>query len=433
MVVKKNIWVINAQENPIEGSGEGNQRLWRSNTLAQEFARQGHNAFRWRSTFSHNKKQQLVDGPHLETVDGVKQIYIPTTGYKGHFSLRRILSHYFLGRGFNRVIQHFDLEKPDIIHICNVPLDLLLQVSKYARRQNIPMVLDVRDLWPEAYANIIPSRFHLARLVVQRILVFMSVRYRSIVRHAFAVTTISDAMMDYVLSSYGRRRAEHDRVFHIGASHTVSSPEQVPGKGPEIVAETVSHVVQDAPLRLVYAGNIGFQTDFDRIVSLNQTLEARNLNVEITICGNGPRLEELRAKTADMERINFIGWLNGDRLREQLDNADFGLLFFFPNLDFQLSIPSKVSEYLSSTKAILSISDGSVRTLIAEHKVGVDCHGMSDDEIADQLAVYASNRSRLDTFAKNARHLYQEKFSQQKITRQMAEHMLMILEGKNQS
>ena len=71
MVVKKNIWVINAQENPIEGSEEGNQRLWRSNTLAQEFARQGHNAFRWRSSFSHNKKQQLVDGSHLETVDGV--------------------------------------------------------------------------------------------------------------------------------------------------------------------------------------------------------------------------------------------------------------------------------------------------------------------------------------------------------------------------
>ena len=213
----------------------------------------------------------------------------------------------------------------------------------------------------------------------------------------------------------------------------MSAPGRALGKGPELVSETVSHVVQEAPLRLVYAGNIGFQTDFDRIVSLNQTLEARNLNVEITICGNGPRLGELRAKTANMESINFIGWLDGDRLREQLDNADFGLLFFFPNLDFQLSIPSKVSEYLSSTKAMLSISDGSVRTLIAEYQVGVDCHDMSDDEIADQLAVYASNRSRLDTFAKNARHLYQEKFSQQKIAKEMAEHMLMILERKNQS
>jgi glycosyltransferase involved in cell wall biosynthesis len=432
MVMKKNIWIINAQENPIEGSGQRNQRLWRSNTLAQEFARQGHNVFRWRSTFSHNKKQQLVDGPHLETVDGVKQIYIPTIGYLGHFSFRRILSHYFLGRGFNRVIRHFDLEKPDIIHICNVPLDLLLQVSKYARRKNIPIVLDIRDLWPEAYANIIPSRFHLARLVAQRILIFLSVRYRFIVRHAFAVTTISDPMMDYVLSSYGRRRAEHDRVFHIGASHTLSPPEHVPSRGPEIFAETASHVVQDPPLRLVYAGNIGYQTDFDRIVSLTEVLDSRSLNVEITVCGNGPRLEELRTKTVDMKRINFIGWVDGDKLREQLDNADFGLLFFFPNLDFQLSIPSKVSEYLSSTKAILSISDGSVRTLISEHQVGVDCYGLSDDEIADQLAVYTSNRSRLDSFAINSRHLYQEKFSQRKIARQMAEHMLMILEGKNQ-
>ena len=131
MSEKKTIWVVNAQENPIETSSESNKRVWRSNALAQELARQGHVALRWRSSFSHNKKQQLVDGPCIEKIDGVAQIYIPTSSYTGHFSFRRILSHYFLGRGFNRVIQHFDLEKPDIIHICNVPLDLLLVEKKF--------------------------------------------------------------------------------------------------------------------------------------------------------------------------------------------------------------------------------------------------------------------------------------------------------------
>lgn len=430
VMTQKNIWIINAQENPIEASAGGNQRLWRSNALAQELARQGHTTFRWRSSFSHNKKQQLVDGPHMETIDGVRQIYIPTTGYKGHFSLQRILSHYFLGRGFHRVIKHFDLAKPDIIHICNVPLDLLLQVSKYAKQNNIPVVLDVRDLWPEAYANVIPSRFNLARLVLRRVLIFLSYRYRAIVRNTFSVTSISEAMLAYMLTRYRRRENEYDRVFHIGASRTISAAASMTD---ESVSEAAadSQGAKDAPLRFIYAGNIGFQTDFDRILSLNETLAARHIDFKITICGNGPRLEELRAKTANTNTIDFVGWVNGDALREHLDNADFGLLYFFPNLDFQLSIPSKVSEYLSSTKAILSISDGSVRKLITDHQVGLDCFGMSDKEIADQVETYVSDRQGLASFARNARHLYQENFSQQKIAVKMAEHIELIVEGKS--
>ena len=41
MEVKKIIWVINAQENPIKAFQNDNQRLWRSNSLAQELGKKG--------------------------------------------------------------------------------------------------------------------------------------------------------------------------------------------------------------------------------------------------------------------------------------------------------------------------------------------------------------------------------------------------------
>ena len=428
MEVKKIIWVINAQENPIKASQNDNQRLWRSNSLAQELGKKGHISYRWRSSFSHNEKKQLTNGALIETVGNVNQVYIPTTSYKGHFSLNRILSHYFLGRGFNRVIKRFDLEPPDVIHICNVPLDLLLVVSRFSRKHNIPLIVDVRDLWPEAYANVIPNRLSFMRLLIRRILVSLSIRYRKIIKNTYALTTISDAMMDYLAKVYGRKNNENDRVFHIGSSQTKFQNSSHTTLDNENALKINKNDVSNAPLRLVYAGNIGFQTDFNRIITLGHALEKRNVNFEITICGNGPRLAELKSKTNNSVSINFVGWLNGNELRKELDNADFGLLFFYPNLDFQLSIPSKVSEYLSSTKAILSICDGSVRKLIEEHKVGLDCYSMTDDEIAEKLAEYVCDSHVMNSFANNSRLLFENKFSQQKITSQMAEHILAISE-----
>lgn len=430
VVENKNIWIIHYQEPPIEVFEGKNRRLWRSNSLAEELARQGHNVFRWRSSFNHYKKLQMCQRPKMETIYGVKQIYIPTTGYRAHRSLKRIISHYFLGRGFCRVIEHLNLEDPDVIHVCNVPPELLKQVFKYARNKSIPVVLDVRDLWPEAYANIIPSRFKWARQIIQRTLVFLSFRYRQIIREVDALTTISDALMDYLVTKYRRHSIENDKVFHIGATHTAKPVVGGASIKTEILDDFDSDPKIDEPLRLIYAGNIGFQTDFDRIISLNRILEEKKANVEIKICGDGPRLEELTAKTSSMENITFTGWLDGDQYREQLDKADFGLIYFFPNLDFQLSIPSKVSEYLCSTKGLLSISAGSVRALISEHRIGLDCHTMSDHEIADLLSEYSSDRSELNNFSINARELYREKFSQKEITKKMAAHLLSLLETK---
>ena len=74
-----------------------------------------------------------------------------------------------------------------------------------------------------------------------------------------------------------------------------------------------------------------------------------------------------------------------------------------------------------------------MRALIAEHQVGLDCYGLTDDEIVELLAEYASNPILLDNFAKNARRLYQEKFSQQKITKKMAAHTLTVLKEKKQN
>ena len=82
-----------------------------------------------------------------------------------------------------------------------------------------PLIVDVRDLWPEAYANVIPNRLSFMRLLIRRILVSLSIRYRKIIKNTFALTTISDAT-HYLVKVYGRKNNENDRVFHIGSSQT---------------------------------------------------------------------------------------------------------------------------------------------------------------------------------------------------------------------
>lgn len=426
---KKKIWIFHYQEPPLEGLDSVNRRLWRANSLAEELAGQGHHVLRWRSSFNHYKKMQLHTAPFIENIRGVNQVYIPTVGYVGHFSFRRILSHYLLGQRFIRVVRYFEFSEPDIIHICNVPPELLLHVSRYARSRGIPLIVDVRDLWPEAYANIIPNRFDLLRKIVRRLLVLVSFRYKSVIRQATALTSISEDLLKYLLRNYGRMAGSFDRVFYIGAQHTILLPSNRPNTFDEVLDDCAAVRVIGTAKKLIYVGNIGFQTDFERIISLARSFYQRNFNVEITICGDGPRLKELRGKCVDVPNVKFTGWLDGDKLREELDNADFGIICFFPNFDFQLSIPSKVSEYLSSTRGLLCISDGAVRSLIADHGVGIDCFGMSNEEIVDLMADYFQSPEIMDRLLHNSRMLYQSCFVQKEITKKMAAHLLRVAEG----
>ena len=149
------IWVVNAQENPPEPRSKIGRRQWRSNSLSEELADRGHSVIRWRSSFSHQKKQQLAEKSAIEKLDNYQQQFIGSPSYVHHVGWKRHANHRKLASEFLRLAEL--AETPDVINVCNVPLELCHACIVYGDKYNVPVIIDVRDLWPDSYVNFVPK------------------------------------------------------------------------------------------------------------------------------------------------------------------------------------------------------------------------------------------------------------------------------------
>ena len=78
-----------------------------------------------------------------------KATFVDESGYHSSISLARIKSQYEFGKNVIKYLK--TVPKPDLIYQVAPTLEAADFVGKYANKNNIPFVLDVQDLWPEAF------------------------------------------------------------------------------------------------------------------------------------------------------------------------------------------------------------------------------------------------------------------------------------------
>ena len=66
-----------------------------------------------------------------------------------HVGIARIINHRLLGVNFTDYASK--QLQPDVIHVGNIPIELAYAVVKYAKLYSIPVIVDIRDLWPDIF------------------------------------------------------------------------------------------------------------------------------------------------------------------------------------------------------------------------------------------------------------------------------------------
>ena len=101
------------------------------------------------SSFYHaTKKQREYNNDFLDSFK-YKVSLINEPGYKKNISFRRLYSHNIFARNVLKYLKK--REKPDLIYLVVPSLDVADKISKYANQHNIPLIVDIQDLWPEAF------------------------------------------------------------------------------------------------------------------------------------------------------------------------------------------------------------------------------------------------------------------------------------------
>ena len=350
------VWVIKDGENlPVQL----NARPMRTWMLADAMVERGHKVTWWASTFSHQRKTLLADkDTRIPVSPGFDMLLLHAGTYKRHASLARYRHHQRLAASFARVSRH--APPPDLI-VCAFPIiHLAYEAVRYAKERGVPIVVDVRDLWPETIVDLAPAPLRaLARFLLRKDFQMT----RELLRSADGIVAISNHSLDWALRMAGRERTATDRVFVIGYPRR-------PGKEtPQAERMQALSGLVEGKTVFSFAGSVGHAWDLDLVCRAAAILSQRadGNGVHFALAGGGPGAAGVEAAAAKLPNVSWLGWVDENELGDLLEMSHVGLA---PHRMKTEALPNKVFEYLAAGLPILSSLHGEPERMIREKRVG---------------------------------------------------------------
>ena len=115
--------------------------------LANLLIKDGHDVEIVTSNFSHGYKKPF--NPIVKEHDGTSVTMLQEKPYKKNVSVKRFFSHYGWGKRVGKYLK--ERKKPDVVYCAMPTLKAAKEAGKYCKKNNIKFIIDIQDLWPEAY------------------------------------------------------------------------------------------------------------------------------------------------------------------------------------------------------------------------------------------------------------------------------------------
>ena len=401
------IWLVTVGEPlPTDGS---NERLLRTGILAGFLSRRGHEVLWWTSAFDHVRKTHRAGEDTFVSLAGNYLIVmLHSCGYRRNISLARLSNHRGMARKFVELAPREPA--PDVI-LCSMPtIELCREAVRFAKRSGIPVVLDIRDLWPDVIVDIAPPW---ARWAARLFLSSLFRDLREACAGATAVIGITDPIVEWGVRYAGRPKTGLDRAFPLGYLEQIPLPGEMEKaqrfwSGLGIGADPGEFLV-------CFFGTIGRQFDLETVIMAARRLEGGARRFRFVLCGSGDMLPHYRKLAGDIPSVEFPGWVGAAEIWTLMRIARAGLAPYRNSIDFRLSLPNKSIEYLSAGLPLVSSLTGELERLLEEHGCGVTYTEGDAESLATTLVELYDHRAGLETMAANALALYQGRFTAESI------------------
>ena len=408
------IWLITIGEPlPIDGRRD---RSWRTGLLAEVLAARGHDVLWWTSTVDHFRKQFFVEGePRVSSRIGVPIQFLRGALYRRNLSLSRLVNHAQIARRFAALARR---ESPPDIIVCSFPtIELSREAVRYGAAAGVPVILDVRDLWPDIFLDVVPRAAKwLTRLALRAL--FADTQYA--LSRCDAVLGVSDAYLEWGLRKAGRSASTSDRTFPLGYRPTAWSQRDASSVDERLRAAGVE---SDLPL-VTFAGTFGRTYDLRTVIEAAvQLRESHGQRVHFVLCGAGERDAQWRARATGRD-VTFTGWLPAPELAYLLAKSSLGLAAYSANAP--QGIPNKVIEYLAASLPVLSCLPGECRDLLSSAHCGAYYEAENPAALAAAIRAALADRERLVAMRAAARALFEQRFSSDTVYADMADHLERI-------
>lgn len=408
------VWLVTIGE-PVPIDDANNERLHRTGYFARFLADYGHDVIWWTSTFDHFRKRHLFEADTFLSINERLQIkLLHGCGYRTNVSFSRIRDHRQIANKFSKLIRKSE-NKPDIIVSALPTIELCLESVKYTKEVGIPVVLDMRDMWPDIFIDSAPMPVRpLARLLLSS----MFDNAKIACSGASAITGITEAFVEWGLNCGRRQRTNLDRSFPMGYRSDPPPIKKILEAGKFWDSQGIPANSND--LNVCFFGTLGKQFDLDMVIRAAKVLNEQKKTVHFVICGTGERLHYYQQLSANLPNIIFPGWVDAAAIYVLMRRSSVGIDPLPQRYDFLATINNKAIEYMSAGLPIVSSPGrGVLYELLAKEHCGLsyDCGDM--EGLANILSRLCEDRTIVNSMAANSKRAFLEKFTAEKVYGEM--------------
>ncbi len=417
-----NIWIITIGE-PLINNKDG-LRLHRTGILSKKISEDKSNSvIWWTSSFNHfTKKFELSGDESIIISNNLKLKCFKGTGYKTNISISRYIDHFLVQKKISTMFKRE--KKPDLI-ISSLPtIGLSYEAVLYGRENNIPVLVDYRDLWPEVYYDILPKIFK----PLLKILFFpINLRLIKTLKLSTGIIGITPKFLDIALKKIGRSKTNFDSFFYLGYDRVEYQEKKL---NKEILRwKKYLKISNDNSKIICFFGTIGHQFDFDTIIEcFNKLIDKK---IKLVICGTGDKLDSLK-KQSKNSNVYFPGYISAIEIKSLMSISDYGICPYKPKQMFLDSIPGKAIEYMSEGLPIIStLGDGELGKLILKNKFGFSYNAFDIDSLFKLMLKILNYQNSQIIKRDEIKNYYDATFDKSVVYKNYANHIEKCIKNYN--
>ena len=408
------IWLVHVGESlPIQ---PGKERKLRMALFADALTGIGHDVVWWASTFDHSYKKHISHtAAQIKVKDHLTIQLLHGSGYRRNVSLRRLIDHRQLAWNFKRVAP--TVPPPDAI-FCTIPtIELAAVATSFARKLGVPVIIDVRDLWPDIFEQVFPSPF---RPVARLLLTPLRRSVKSALRNADGIVAVSPSYLQWGLRYAGRSKTDVDAVFPLGYPRLRVDPAAIREAGDQLLQSGLDPTKKIA----WFVGLFGRTYDLSTVIEAARGLDQCCNAVQFVFSGTGDLEHEWRRQASGLGNVVFTGWVGAADIAYLMGIAWVGLAAY--TADAPQSYPNKLFEYMSGGLPILSSLGADAAELLERHGCGLSYRAGDSQDLTEKIMRLLSSEDTWKRLSANSRAAYDQHYSAERVYGKMAAFVLRV-------
>lgn len=348
--------------------------------------------------------------------DGIRVHWLPVR-YDNRMSYRRRL-HAF-GAFALRADDRARRIGGDVVFATSTPLTIAIPGVRASRALRVPMVFEVRDLWPEMPIAMGALRNPVLRRAAQAL-------ERYAYRNAAHVVALSPGMRDGVL----RVRPDAEvSVVPNSCDLDLFNPERT---GPELFLSDKEHLRGETIVS--YSGTFGAVNGVDYLARIAAASAAKGANIKYVAVGDGAATRAIRAEAQRMGVLGRNFFMYPQIAKREMPSlmraTSLPLSLFVDIREMQVNSANKFFDALASGNAIGLNYGGWQADLVRSCGLGIVLPPTDAERSAGKILEFLADPRRVREAGHRARQTAEELFDREKLARQLEEILQGAL-GKN--